>query len=147
MGHPAIMALMRASDRIAHEQGFVRAFIQRNRQDRCLFLLEHPTRRRDFTKELAHFKWLEERYSQPVSSSRANSAHGMISLLHQKGASATVWIISEDPKIDATELPLGEAMEEAWGSSMGTILSCVPGRLAFFHGEEMKSERLLERTD
>jgi hypothetical protein len=141
----AIMALMLASDRIIHVRGFVRAFIQRSRQDRCLFLLEHPKRRRDFTKELAHFKWLEERYSRPVPSNRANSAHGMVSLLRQKGASATVWIISEDPKIDATELPLDEAMKQAWGSSMETILTCVPGKLAFFRGEEMKSERILER--
>jgi hypothetical protein len=69
----------------------------------------------------------------------------MVSLLRQKGASATVWIISEDPKIDANELPLDEAMKQAWGSSMGTILSCVRGKLAFFRGEEMKSERILER--
>ncbi len=139
------MALMLASDRIVHEQKFVRAFIQRSRQDRCLFLLEHAKRRRDFTKELAHFKLLEDRYSQPVSSSIANSAPGMVSLLRQKGAGATVWIISEDPKMDATELPLDEAMQQTWGSFIGTILSCVPGKLAFFHGEEMKSERILER--
>ena len=37
-------------------------------------------------------------------------------------------------------------MERVWGSQMGSILSCIPGKLAFFHGEEIKSERLLERS-
>jgi hypothetical protein len=29
---------------------------------------------------------------------------------------------------------------------MGTILSCIPGKLGFFRGEDMQSELLLEHT-
>ena len=56
-----------------------------------------------------------------------------------------VWIISEDSSIDASELPLEEAMNHVWGLQRGAILSCIPGKLAFFRGEEMKSECLLTR--
>jgi len=42
-------------------------------------------------------------------------------------------------------MPLEDAMKEISGGDMGTILSCIPGKLAFFRGEEMRSERLLER--
>ena len=38
---------------------------------------------------------------------------------------------------------LKAAMEETWGSSSGTILSRIPGKLAFFKDAEMYSERLL----
>ncbi len=34
----------------------LRAFIQKERQERCCFLLAHPKRRKDFTKELSHFQ-------------------------------------------------------------------------------------------
>jgi hypothetical protein len=40
---------------------------------------------------------------------------------------------------------LEDAMEDTWGAQRGTILSCVPGKLAFFKDEEMRSERLLQR--
>jgi len=56
-----------------------------------------------------------------------------------------VWVISESRVLDGREMSLAEAMDQTWGSFTGTILSCVPGRLAFFHGEEMRSDRLLER--
>ena len=40
-------------------------------------------------------------------------------------------------------MKLDQAMQRIWGGSEGTILSCVPGKLAFFKDEEMRSERLL----
>jgi hypothetical protein len=57
-----------------------------------------------------------------------------------------VWVISDDAAIDAREMPIDNAMKHIWGSEIGVILSCVPGKLAFFSGEEMKSERLLVRA-
>jgi hypothetical protein len=53
-------------------------------------------------------------------------------------------VISSDDSIDGPELEIHEALKGIWGGDSGTILSCVPGRLCFFRGEEMKSERLLE---
>ncbi len=41
-------------------------------------------------------------------------------------------------------MDLDDALEEIWGLQMGSILSCVPGKLAFFKDEEMHSERLLQ---
>jgi len=66
-------------------------------------------------------------------------------LLRKKGAGDTVWAISSDQSIDARELEIREAIGSIWAGDYGTILSCIPGRLCFFRGEEMKSERLLER--
>jgi hypothetical protein len=63
--------------------------------------------------------------------------------LRQKGAGRTVWVISEYAAIDGREMNLEAAMDEVWGRQCGTILSCIPGKLAFFKDEEMHSERLL----
>lgn len=52
----------------------------------------------------------------------------------------TCWVISEDPEMDERELDLREALEHVSGRQIGTILSCVPGKLAYFESED---ERLL----
>jgi hypothetical protein len=129
----------------SHEQGVIRAFILKDRQERCAYLLAHPKRRRTFTDELAHFKWLDERFAHPIPASTAHTAAELVALLRQKGAGKTVWVISESSQLDGKEMPLEDAMKEISGGDMGTILSCIPGKLAFFRGEEMRSERLLER--
>jgi hypothetical protein len=38
---------------------------------------------------------------------------------------------------------LEAAIDEVWGRQCGTILSCIPGKLAFLKDEEMHSERIL----
>ena len=130
---------------LQHEQATIQSFIQMERQERCLFLLSHPARRRDFTRQLAHFKWLDPRWAAPIPPKVAHTADQIATLLRQKRAGNSVWAISEDPSMDAREFPLEKAVKEIWGGNKGTILSCIPGKLAFFRGEEMKSELLLMR--
>lgn len=129
-----------------HEREVVRAFIQKSRQERCAFLLAHPDRRKKFRDAMAHFKWLDERFATPIPSSTAHTAAEIVALLRRKGAGRTVWVISQNARIDGREMPLEDAMEEAWGGQYGTILSCISGKLAWFRDEEMHSERLLERS-
>ena len=127
-----------------HEEAAIRAFIQRDKQDRCIFLLAHPRRRRKFTSGLAHFGWLDQRRSHPIPPQTAHGADEVVSLLRSRGAGPTVWIISENSSIDGQELELEEAVHQVWGCDMGTIVSCIPGKLGLFQGEDMKSARLLE---
>lgn len=133
-------------DGSTHEVSFVKAFILKGRQERAIFLLSHPRRRRDFTSELNHLKWLDPRFARLIPPTQAHSSDEWVSLLRKKGAKDTVWVISSDETIDGREMEIQEAMKGIWGGDCGTILSCIPGRLCFFRGEEMKSERLLERT-
>ena len=46
--------------------------------------------------------------------------------------------MSEDCEVDGTEMKLEDAVERTIGGDVGTILSCVPGRLAVFAGEDEK---------
>lgn len=45
-------------------------------------------------------------------------------------------MISENPQLDARRVSLDVALEQVIGHGMGTLLSCVPGALAYFEGEE-----------
>lgn len=132
-----------ADDLPLHEQEVVRAFILKDRRERCAFLLADPVRRQKFRDALAHFKWLDERFAYPIPPKTAHTAVELVALLRQKGAGRNAWIISEYAAIDGREMNLEAAMDEIWERSCGTILSCIPGKLAFFKDEEMHSERLL----
>jgi hypothetical protein len=123
----------------------IRSFIQKDRRERCAYLLSTPKHRKKFTDALAHFKWLDERFAHSIPANIAHTAIEIADLLRKKGAGPKAWVISEISSIDGQELPLDEVMEEIWGSQMGTFLSCIPGKLGYFEGEEMYSQRLLER--
>jgi hypothetical protein len=126
-----------------HEEGFVMAFIEKNKQDRCISFLASAKHRRKFTVELAHFKGLDERFSQPISPKIAHTVSEICQLLRSKGAGQTVWVISELASLDGHEMGLEEALSQVRGREIGTVLSCIPGKLAYFEDEE--KQRLLER--
>jgi hypothetical protein len=127
----------------SHEEGFVRAFIEKSKQDRCISFLASTKHRRKFTIGLAHFKGLDERFAQPIPPRTAHTVKDICQLLRSKGAGPTVWIISELASLDGHELGLEEALSQVRGREIGSVLSCIPGKLAYFEDEE--KQRLLER--
>ena len=62
--------------------------------------------RRKFTRDLAHFKGLDERFSQPIPAKTAHTVKEVYQLLRSKGAGPTVWIISELASLDGQDLAL-----------------------------------------
>jgi len=117
-----------------HEEAFVKAFIIPNRQERYLGFLSSSKRRAKFTTELAHFKALNPRYLLSIPTDQRNPT-SILKLLISMGAGPNCWIISEWKKLDAREMDLETALRETIGMGMGTIISCIPGRLAYFEDE------------
>jgi hypothetical protein len=68
----------------SHEEGFVRAFIEKSKQDRCISFLTSAKHRQKFTRELAHFKGLDERFSQPIPAKTAHTVKEICQLLMSK---------------------------------------------------------------
>jgi hypothetical protein len=127
-----------------HEQALIAVFVKRGKRDRYREFLSNPRLRHKFTDQLAHFKDFDPRYRLPIPSNKLGADNIAIEL--QKRRSPTViFAISEDRSIDQKELPLIEALREVVGRGMGTILSCVPGRLAFVETEDERF--ILERHD
>jgi hypothetical protein len=125
-----------------HEEALVKAFILPSKQERCLHLLADPKRRPKFTKELSHFRWFNPSFATPVLwkvdpwlplwERHQQGTRHIYSLLKAKGAGQHCWVISQSSKTDAKKLELDEALT----SPSDFIVSCVPGRLAYFKGEE-----------
>ena len=98
-------------------------------------LLASPKRRRDFLKELPHFKWLEPAYCKAIPPAN-HKPKDIAKILLAKGSGQNCWAISEATELDGRQLLLEEALEEIVGRELGTFLSCVPGKLAYFEDEE-----------
>jgi hypothetical protein len=122
---------------VSHEEATVRAFLVGERRERFLELLPNPKHRQKITKLLAHPNpaWFESRWVKPIPP-KESSAEGIEKLLRAKGAGRMCWVISEDKRFDGRECELDSVLGELVGYGMGTILSCVPGKLAFVESED-----------
>jgi len=123
-----------------HEEALVRAFIAHARRNRWLESLASPKRRTSFLDRLNHCHDFDERYATALASN-AN----VVGLLKARGAPPACYVISCTSAIDARELPLADAVEQSAMGGWGTLISCLPGRLAYYYGEEGEVRLLLQR--
>ena len=117
------------------EEALIRAFILPTRIDRYIECLKKPKKRARFRAELAHFKALNPKFAVriPPKQEHASSIH---ELLVAKGAGGRCWVISENGKMDGKEMDLELALKATVGYGMGTLISCIPGKLAYFEDED-----------
>jgi hypothetical protein len=118
-----------------HERQIVLTFILPQRQSRYLELLEKPKRRKQLTDSFAHFKHLDMRYAVQIPSKQQHVAE-ILKLLKGMGAPDNCYVFSQDDSLDGKEVALAEALNSVVGYGMGTFLSCVPGKLAYFEDED-----------
>ena len=128
-----------------HEESLIKAFVVPRKRDRVLSLLVNPKRRRTFLDALYHFRDLDDRYVVPVPP-RHQNPEGIAEALRSYGAPASCWVISTDDSLDAREMLLDEVLASIVGYGNGNLLSCVPGKLAFFEGEGPKDRCILHRV-
>lgn len=122
----------------------IRAFVAPDRQARYLALLGSARGRAKARAVLAHFRDLDPRYARIVPAND-QSAERMAAVLRQKGAPPACYLFAEDATLDDRRMPLSEALQTIIGRGQGAFVSCVPGRLAYFEGEDVGARYLLER--
>lgn len=127
-----------------NEQALIAAFVKRSKRDRYREILSNPRLRHKFTRQLAHFSDFDPRYRLPIPSSKL-FVDNIAFELKKRHSPKVVFAISEDPALDQRDVLLLEALEQIVGRGMGTVLSCLPGRLAFVETEDERF--ILERHD
>ena len=120
------------------EEVIVRAFIAPHRRSRWLSSLGSAKRRGRFLDCLNHCADFDPRYARPLSSSA-----DVVVLLRSQGAPTTCYVISATASLDGREMLLAEAVAEAEQAGWGTLMSCIPGRLACYIDESGTKRRLL----
>jgi hypothetical protein len=127
---------------INHEEAIVQAFIIPVRQERYLGFLKTPKNRKKFIDQLAHFRHLNLEFAVALRGNQSSTS-GINDLLRAKGAGAKCWVMSENSELDGKELELQTALKETVGRQIGTFISSIPGKLAYFEDED--GRWLLER--
>jgi hypothetical protein len=111
-----------------HEEATVRAFIQPTKRERYLGFLSNKKGRT---------KFLNPMYIVPILPGHQNPS-SIAKMLAAKGAGPKCWVISEDPQFDGQEMELDAALRETIGRGIGAIISCIPGKLAYFEDEDFR---------
>jgi hypothetical protein len=124
-----------------HEEATIRAFVSPSRRDRWLGLLASAKRRRSSLERLNHFRDIDVRYATPLPSS-----DNIAAVLRSHGASENCYVLPDIPTIDGRELPVDEAIDQVEFGMWGTLISCVPGRLAYYYDECGARRWLLQRS-
>lgn len=124
-----------------HETGFLKAFVT-PKLARRLYAIRGN--RAKFRVYFAHDLEFREDYIIPIPAAE-QTPERIVALLKNLGAPAECLIISENPDIDGSSLLLQEALYSVVGSQFGTVLSCIPGTLAYYEGEEAGDRFILRR--
>ena len=127
------------------EQATIGAFIDRPQRQRALSLLKRKKARQKFRDMLAHKLILNKKNSILIPSNKQN-IDSIIRLLGEKGAPDECYVISEDPHMDGTNQQLTNAIDQIIGSGNAAIISCIPGVLGFYEGEDKNTRYLLYST-
>jgi hypothetical protein len=116
-----------------HETAFVESFVVKPRRERALAMLSSPKNRFKFTSKFYHHgqdyfigEWIRPilpRYQHPPDICEILKGLGAPDMCHFIGGSR-----------DGEDVHLLEALKEVVGYGEGTVLSCIPGRLAYFEG-------------
>ncbi len=116
------------------------------RRARLSGLADSEKGRRKLRGALPHLNDLDPRFASRVPEQQ-QSAVDIEKLLRRAGSGETCNVFSEDPDEDAVEAELGQALRQVVGGGLGAIVVCVPGRLAYYEGEESGERYVLKRED
>ena len=126
------------------EEAFAMAFVCPLKRQRVRGLLQSEKGRAKFLSQLPHFSDFDPRFSKKIEPSQ-QQVELILSVLRDKGAGADCYVISAWAEIDQMNGRLGQVLREVVGYHPGTIVSCVPGRLAYYEGEARNERYILER--
>lgn len=118
-------------------------FIVRNKRKRYAGFVSSPKRRQKLIRELWHFSDFAP--SHAVRLSATLSWEGLLEELRLRGATNECYLISVEGGWDGKTVPLADAVRGVYASLLGTIMCCVPGRLAYFEGEVPDDRCILQR--
>jgi hypothetical protein len=129
---------------MGHEEAFVKAFITSEKQARWAQFLSSSKRRKEILARLNHNLPYIPAFGAEVPGTQDFPGE-LEKLLKAKGAGPTCHVIVDGLKIDGREFPLSEALTQICMHEFGAVLSCIPGRLAYYKPESPNRGIILER--
>ena len=121
-----------------YDREIIRLFVHRDRREGFLFKLDHGQRegfvnalhgRIDFDS-----RWIVELEKKPTPAE-------IHKLMRQKGGSEKVYVVSmdEDEDDDGKLMSLLDALQGCIGLTIGTIIYCIEGQVAYYESDDRGS--------
>jgi len=129
---------------IDEEEALIRAFVAKPKRERLIEFLSSQRHRHKAIATLAHFHDLDPRFVVKLPPHQ-HDPESVRDALRRRGAGDTCHVISENSELDGKRILLEVALEQVIGRGYGTLLSCVPGTLGYFEGEDAKVRCILSR--
>jgi hypothetical protein len=126
------------------EEATLRAFIRRTRVERYVALLRTRTRRKKLIREI-HDLDLDSRFVFTVAPND-QTPERVYELLRRCGAPEDCYVMSESD-LDGGWMDLQDALDETVATGTATLISCIPGELAYYEGEDMHLRYILQRLE
>jgi hypothetical protein len=126
------------------EATLISTFVIPTKRKHLIEILANPKRRHRATVTLAHFSDFEPSSIVPLEGEEQTPA-AIESALRSRGAGESCHAISENRALDGKHLSLKTALEKVVGQGMGTLLSCIPGELAYYEGQAPADRCILAR--
>ena len=123
-----------------HEESLIRSFIEPERRPRWLQSLQSAKKRGRILDRLNHCRDLDVRFTVALPS----NVH-VQDMLTARNAPKTCYVLSANDDIDGREMELSDAIEQAKLGGWGTLIGCIPNRLAYYYDECGERQMILER--
>jgi hypothetical protein len=138
----------RSENALAHEHGLALFLAPGFRRTRFRESLDSERRRKKLLDGLYHFYDFDSRFSTLVPGGNKNSDF-LLPALRKLGAGESCYLMSTDRELDMLDMSLAEALVEVADAFAGdaTFISCIPGKLAYFQGEDHDNSRILHRPN
>jgi hypothetical protein len=127
-----------------HETEFVKSFITSEKRARWGQFLSDPTRRRDILARLNHHLPFRSELGTAVPGTQDFPSE-LERLLRSKGAGLTCHVMVDGSRLDGRDLPLAEALHAICMHGAGAVVSCIPGRLAYYRPASPGAGVILEK--
>jgi hypothetical protein len=125
-----------------HEEKFASTFIKADKRARYLNLLASERGRKKILASFHHCRDLDSRFAKLIPPNQ-QSAQSIEALLKSNGAPNSCYVMADNPRIDGREMSLNDALLEIVGMDAGALVSCIPGKLAYFEMEGFNERYLL----
>lgn len=128
-----------------HILKFSISFIERAYRDRFEQILTKPRIRKKFRESLPHFQHFINSNMLRIPGSFQELDKIYKALSNVRNIPEEVYIISESAKLDMQFLRLDEGLNEIVSSGHSSIISILPGELAYYEGEGLGERYILSK--
>ena len=113
------------------------AFIIKDKQEKYLQVLADPKRRHEILNRFNRILDFAPRFATLVPK-ELRAADKIVRLLNEKEATQSYHVMAKSLATDGEDSPLREALTQVIAHDSGSVLCCLPGRLAFHKAEAIE---------